>query len=53
MYQGTQKDILLQDIKLKLYVFIQKSKNLKNIKKFNFFKKNLVKHVSKNLKKKS
>jgi len=53
-YQNTPKVLLLQDIKFKLYVMIQKSKNLKshNDKKISFLK-NVVQHASKNLKKKS
>jgi len=44
MYQSTPKNILLQNIKLKMYVVIRKRKNLKNykdknIKKYNFLNK--------------
>jgi len=43
MYQSTRENIRLQNIKLKMYVVIQKSKTLKNmmtiknIKRYDFF----------------
>jgi hypothetical protein len=47
MYQNTQKNILLWNMKLKLYVVIQKNKKLKKNKdnkylKIIFFNKNVV-----------